>query len=108
MGWIEAIVAAAVTNVYTDLKAALDGTQSWQTSLLNTFNPFVGKIIGKSVEQHKGFGITNSVTPDGMPVTITSIVTPEQLDKNQGIALATTAIPFVLSLLNQYVKGYRI
>jgi hypothetical protein len=43
---IVAIVSAAVTNVVSDVKGVVNGTESWKTAVLNTALPYAGKVAG--------------------------------------------------------------
>jgi hypothetical protein len=98
LGWVEAVVAAALANIIGDINDVSSGKEDTKTAILNTLFPWIGKIVG------------NAVWPVKKSVAITAQEQPKKLsdlpvDIQQKAALLGTSIPFIGSLIYQLKKG---
>lgn len=99
MGWIEALIANAVTNVTTDVIATRGGTQDMKTTVLNFLLPNIGKMIGSRIWKPE------ATTAQAAPLPpIPEIVNKQNNEKAAVISFASL-IPLSLTIANQVSKG---
>ena len=100
LGWIEAVISAAISNVVGDVVAVSNQTEDKKTMILNTLFPYVGKYIGNKLwPVHRQADTPQAKTPKKL-----SEFPPEVQQK---AALVITGIPFAGSLIYQIAKGIK-
>ena len=99
LGWIEAIVAAAISNIVGDVTAVSSGSEDRRTAILNTLFPFIGKAIGNAIWPMKSGPAPAPALP---PPNKLADLPPEV---QQITALVGSGLPFIGSLIYQLKRG---
>jgi hypothetical protein len=98
LGWVEALVVNAITNVVGDVSGVASGSEDIKTAIANFFVPNIGKIVGDYFWPVK-HAATAAVIQQ--PKTIANL--PSEIQ--QMLAMVGSGIPFIGTLLYQVKKG---
>jgi hypothetical protein len=117
LGWIEALILNAITNVVRDVSGVISGKVDIKSATLSFFLPNIGNLIGaatwdKKLKQLNAQAVSSMFSTAATTAAATTNdvkmdKTPEQKSAEKD-ALIKSLIPFTLALANQITKGYRI
>jgi hypothetical protein len=122
LGWIEALILNAVTNIFSDITGVWNGTESWKTAITNTFVPNIGKLVAQKVfKWDDGLNQPAAAAPDTSANDIINAInqaaataaqpapaTQATTKKNYNTAMVAGIAPLALSTALQILKGSRL
>lgn len=122
LGWIEALILNAVTNIFSDITGVWNGTESWKTAITNTFVPNIGKLVAQKVfKWDDGLNQPAAASPDTSSADIINAINQAAASatqptpaaqaapkKNYNTAMIAGIAPLALSTAIQILKGSKL